>query len=275
MVDVVFPDEEDRGLGYVFEIEDLPALRATSRDLPFLADDVEGNPVFDPRKIIPVVNQGSMGSCVGNSGVLCLLLANYFCGGEMKMFSRMFAYLMAQKKSGYFGRDQGAAVVGMAYAAEEVGICLETTMPYPSHYSTAIPRNAYTEGAPHILAGHTVMHSYDTSFTFLKARLGGIQIGIQLVQSVDQNRTGIIEELSGRSRGGHAMCWLGISPRLDRSGRNYLWGPNSWGLGWGNKGWAEWSPAVVDSICKRQTAIGFSNMVEYKPEQPDLGMLFV
>lgn len=274
MADIDFPSIDQRGTGYVVELEDLPALEASSRDLPFLADDVVGDPVFDPRPFIPVVNQGSMGACVGNSGVLCLLLANFFCGGDMRMFSRMFAYLLAQKFSGYLGRDQGAAVVGMAYAAEKVGICLETTMPYPSRYSIKIPEAAYAEGKPHILKGHTALKSYDMAFTFLKARLGGIQIGIQLVQSVDLNRNGIIEELRGSSRGGHAMCWLGISPRKDKHGRNYLWGPNTWGKGWGNQGWAEWSPSVVDSICSRQTAIGFSNMEEYKPEQPNLHMLF-
>jgi hypothetical protein len=192
----------------------------------------------------------------------------------MDMFSMMFAYLEAQRFSGFLGRDQGAAVVGLSHAAEKVGIPLEKTFPYPGRYSTKIPQAAYDEGKDHLLSGHTVMNSYDEAFTFLKARLGGIQIGISLVTSVDQCRDGLIEVLSGGSRGGHAMCWLGISPRKDSKGRNYLWGPNTWGPGWANKGWAEWSPAVVDSVCKRQTAIGLSAMEEYKPEQPDLHMLF-
>jgi hypothetical protein len=272
---ISFPsDDTQRSLGYVSEIEELDVLKSTSIEIPFTANDIEGPAEFDPRKIIPIVSQGNMGACVGNSGFYCLRLCGYFCGGDLVMLSRMFAYLEAQRASGFFGSDQGAAIIGMAKAAEKVGICLESTFPYPSSYTTRIPKAAYEEAKNYKLFGHTVVHSYAEVFTFLKGRLGGVQFGFPLVRSVDQNRSGLIEELSGPSRGGHAMCWLGISERKDSKGRNYLWGPQTWGLGWGNKGWAEWSPSVVDRIAGGNPSVGFTKMAVYRPQQPTLKDLF-
>jgi len=272
MTDHPFPDEEQRGTGYVIEAEEPDTLLADSTDLPFMSADVPERDLIDPRKIIPVVNQGQMGSCVGNSGCSVLEWCNWLDGGEFHQFSRMFAYLEAQRYSGFFGRDQGAAIVGMAKAGEGVGIPLETTFPYPSRYMTSIPQGALAEAAQHKLSKHTVLRSYDDARTFLLAFQGAIQIGVSLVQSIDNNRTGLIETLSGSSRGGHAMCWIELSERKDKLGRNYFWGPNSWGKGWGKDGWAEWAPSVVDSICRNQTAIGFSTLQVYDPRVIDWSM---
>ena len=272
MTDHPFPDIEQRPTGYVIEAEEPDELARTATDLPFMAAEVPDRQLIDPRKILPVVNQGQMGSCVGNSGCTVLEWCNWLDGGQFNQFSRMFAYLEAQKYSGFFGKDQGAAIIGMAKAGEGVGICLETTFPYPSRYSKNIPDGALPEAAQHKLMKHTVLRSYDDARTFLLGFQGAIQIGVSLVQSIDNCRSDSIETLSGSSRGGHAMCWIELADKKDSQGRNYFWGPNSWGKGWGQGGWAMWAPSVVDSICRNQTAIGFSTLTVYDPRVIDWSM---
>lgn len=271
MTDHPFPDIEQRRTGYNFDAEDLAELASGALELPFMAADVPDRELIDPRDIIPIVNQGSIGSCVGNSGCYCLEWNNWLAGGEFKQFSRNFAYITAQKYSSpaWVGHDVGAAVIGMERAREEVGTCLEITQPYPRVYDPHLSQAAYAEAALHKGGGRTIPRSYNDAYTHLKALNGAIQIGTDLVQSIDLNRTGVIETFSGSSRGKHAMCWIELSPRLDSQGRNYFWGPNSWGLGWGKNGWAEWAPVVVDRILRTQTAVGYLMFQVFDPDQID------
>jgi hypothetical protein len=275
MTDHPFPDEEQRGTGYRIEDEDVDTLMKTSMQIPFCAADLPPRDLIDPRPILPVVNQNQTSGCTGNQGAGYILpWCNWLDGGEMQAFSRMFCYREAQQCSNpaWVGHDCGAAIVGVALGAEKFGIPLEIHMPWTGHYYTKVPDGVYEEAAKHKLASHTVLRSYADAYAFLLGQLGAIEIGVSLVQSIDKNNTGVIEELSGSSRGGHAMGWVEISPRKDRQGRNYFWGANSWGPGWGKGGWAEWSPSVIDSICRNQTAIGFSTLQVYDPRVIDWSM---
>ena len=74
---------------------------------------------------------------------------------------------------------------------------------------------------------------------------------------------------SGAGGGGHAIALLGLSERLDNSGRPYVWMMNSWGANWGNAGWAEWAPAAIEQMLRHQytACFGLSDMPNVKPRE--------
>src|SRR5690606_25614941 len=93
------------------------------------------------------------------------------------------------------------------------------------------------------IKSHSVLKTYEQVFDYLAAGVGAVEIGI----SWGVANTPVVESYKA-SGGGHAVAFLGYSKRKDKDGRNYLWLLNSWGESWGNKGWAEVSPAVVDAM---------------------------
>jgi hypothetical protein len=110
------------------------------------------------------------------------------------------------------------------------------------------------------------MTSYDGVRTFLGSGQGGISIGISWSGEVDRP---IVNSFSGTGGGGHAIALLALSERLDTAGKPYVWMLNSWGAGWGNKGWAEWSANAVEQMLRhRYTAcFGLSDMPNVKPRE--------
>ncbi len=262
-------DQLESALGYRIDQENHASLAATSQ--AFSTDAMRAFEVpaeIDHRAWLNVEDQGPMGSCVGNSRSSCEEICNYIgTGGAVIQLSRMFAYLTSQKECGLIGQDQGATIDGAAKASAEFGACLEATFPYPNpvRYSTGIPDAALTEGRLHVAKSHSVFTAYQQIFDFLASGVGAVQIGIDWVQSLIQS-TGVVDSLSGQSAGGHALCLAGYSQRRDARGRQYIWLVNSHGKRWGNQGWAEISPAVVDHWGQTgQVMIGVSDLESYGP----------
>jgi hypothetical protein len=110
------------------------------------------------------------------------------------------------------------------------------------------------------------MESYDGVRTFLGSGQGGISIGISWSGEVDRP---IVNSFSGAGGGGHAIALLGLSERLDSSGRPFVFMLNSWGANWGNGGWAEWAPNAVEQMLRHRFAacFGLSDMPNVKPRE--------
>lgn len=193
-------------------------------------------------------NQGQMGSCAGHAASDCAETCNFIGTGNVIQVSRMFCYLMGQKESGFFGRDQGAAISGCVGSLNRNGAPLEDQFPYPSRYTTSIPEEAIAQAKQHLIKSVSNLHNYDQIFAFLAMGVGAVEIGIDWTAGLASNRSGVIElsNCGGGSYGGHALCLNGYSRRVDAKGRKYLWMHNSHGESWGNKGWAEVSPDVID-----------------------------
>lgn len=255
-------------LGYRKADEDLSALEATEKPMAAMAFAAPES--VDHSGWLKVEHQGSLSSCTGNAESSVFEVCNYIkTAGGIVQVSRWFAYIQAQKASGFFGSDQGASIDGSRRAAENVGNCLEPTLPYPKQYVTTIPAAAITEAADHQLLSHVVLRSYSEDFNFIASGQGAIIIGVDWTTGM-RACTGIMElsTLKGGMLGGHAMAIVGYTKRKAADGRNYLHLVNSHGTTWGNKGWAEVAPAVIDLWHqRREVMIGFSDLESWGVRQ--------
>lgn len=202
--------------------------------------------VVDPRPFITIENQGNMGSCSGHAMSTCCEVLNYFETRTSVQLSRMFAYLKGQTVDNLLGRDNGATISGVVEAAKRFGICQESTFPYPGRYTTDIPDSAESEASNHKILKHAKFRSYDECYKWLASGTGAMEIGIAWRQSLADNKTGIIEQSSGQTYGGHALAIVGVSDKQDTDGRYYLILVNSHGEQWGSKGTALVAPRLFD-----------------------------
>lgn len=232
--------------------------------------------IIDHRKWLATENQGGVGSCAGHAGADCAQVCNWIAThGEAVRMSRMWCYLMGQKQSGLFGRDVGATISGVVSAMNQFGVPREATFPYPGAYRTQIPAAAFTEAKEHRILSASPMRSYDECFAFLASGIGAIQIGIDWTSSLAGCRDGVIERVSGGSYGGHSVSLVGYSARRDSQDRQYLWLHNSHGTGWGNEGWGEVAPRVIDAWIEKSGVgefMGLSDMEAYERRWIDVSL---
>lgn len=259
------------GFGYLIDEEDLPLLAETSTQLPLRQLAVNAPVEIDPRGWHRIEDQGQMGSCQGHALSSVAELAYYIGqhdrnrrGDTPKQFSPLFAYYASQKHDGILGSDVGSTLAGGLKSAMNDGSCPLEIMPYPNPvvYTGRFTPRAYDSAKPFLIGRHTVCRSYDDVFNFLASGQGGVEIGIRWPDEW-MNCSGVLERYNaGYGGGGHAVCFLGYSRRVDSSGRKYLWMANSWGRQWGNQGYAEVAPAAVDQMSQHaDTAmIGLSDM---------------
>ncbi len=249
--------------GWRMDLEDRNELHRTAVKFSFRAP-VNAPEVINHRGWLSVERQ-SISSCAGHAGSTVAEVCNKIQTGKGRQFSRMWCYLMGQKRCGLFGRDQGCTIGGVIDALKQDGVPQEATFPYPGRYITKIPQAAIEEAMPHKMRSHQVMRSYDDVYAFLAAGIGAIEIGINWTSSLANNTSGVIESVSGSSLGGHALAFVGYTDRKSRDGRKYIDMVNSHGTGWGNKGFAEVSPEQVDRWCRSSNYefIGVSDLEAY------------
>lgn len=244
---------------------------------PFVDGRFAAPPEIDPRPWHRIEDQGAMGSCQGHALSSVCEMAYHIATGDVIQFSRMFAYLTSQEVDGIRGRDVGSTLAGGRKAAMEYGCCPEDQFPYPNpvRYSANIPTHAYGAAKLYRIQSSSVIRSYQDAFGFLASGQGGVEIGIAWPEDLRPNPDGCIEAYRPTGRdGGHAVCFLGYSRRIDGQGRNYLWLANSWGVGhWSADGWAEVSPSVVDQMAAYQgnVMVGLSDLSTPTPRRIDWG----
>ena len=223
----------------------------------------------DPRKVMKIENQGSVGSCQGHALSSCVELCYYIASGDLtRQLSRAMGYYETQRIDGITS-DRGSTISGGIKLATTKGICREELWKYSGRYDARRPLNwaeIEADAAQHKVGQSYRMESYDGVRTFLGSGQGGISIGISWSGEVDRP---IVNSFSGAGGGGHAIALLGLSERLDSSGRPFVFMLNSWGANWGNGGWAEWAPNAVEQMLRhRYTAcFGLSDMPNVKPRE--------
>lgn len=240
-----------RKLGWSYWSENRRGLRETGS--VFRLTKTVGKPVtFDsPPAWVQIEDQNPLSSCRGHSGSSNGELCNWIkTKGSVLQFSRMYAYLTAQRKDGIRG-DNGATIFGGIEAYKETGFCLEETMPYTGQYDPEIPTEAIEEGKQHRLLSHVDLKrgGYALAFDFLASGAGGIDMGIMIDEAYFYCN-GVLDRLGGKRIGGHAFAGLFLSSRTDSRGRHYIWSPGSWGLEFGKDGWIEIAPTVFDQWCR-------------------------
>lgn len=257
--------------GYRLDLEKRSLLRSLPR-LPRLnfAAPAEINPQDWHR----IEFQENMGACAGHGRSSVSEMAFHIAsGGQVTQFSRMFAYLTSQKEDGILGDDNGATIHGACQAAMKYGECPEDIFPYPNpvRYSPVIPDAAWKAAEPFKIRKHYECRGYQQVFDFLASGQGGVLIGINWRESMDNPRNGVVERYTGPGGGGHCVCYLGYSRRVDSFGRKYLWLANSWSESYGNRGYVEVSPKAVDEMSadRDSVMIGMSDLSIPTPRKVD------
>jgi hypothetical protein len=264
----------DPRVGYwLYEQEDQEYLDSLPSEAPVLAMRGTYNEIaFDPRKVMKVENQGSVGSCQGHSISSVAELCYYIATGDLtRQLSRAYGYYETQRIDGISG-DRGSTIEGGVKLATQYGICREELWPYSGRYEPTRPRpieELRADAAQYKIGKTYSLKSYDAIRTFLGSGQGAVHLGITWNSSVD---SGSVNSYSGAGGGGHAIGLYALSTKKDSSGRPWLWMMNSWGANWGNGGWSEWSPAAIDQMLRhRYTAcFGLSDMPNVKPRELDL-----
>ena len=259
--------------GWRIDLEDFEALNKLEGEKRVLAMRGTYTAVtLDPREVIVIPNQMSVGSCQGHALTTVMeWVYDIATGTADTQLSRAAAYYLSQSDDGIVG-DNGSCVGTGVNRAIKFGIGEEKYWTYSGKYDPRKPAtyDQYVESAlKYRIGSQHKMTSYDGVATFLGAGLGGIEIGIGWNSSCDR---ALIESYSTRGGGGHALAFIALSERKDSSGKSWVWMANSWGTGWGNKGWAEVSPAAVQQmLSSRNTVmIGLSDMPNIKPRSFDI-----
>ena len=258
--------------GYPIELEDQEYIRSLSRETNVLAMRGTYNEVrLDVRSLAIVENQGGQGACAGHSLSSVMEWIYVVLHGEAKWFqlSRAMGYYEAQKLSNIRG-DRGSTISAGVKLAIDTGLCREELWRYPRSYSPARPSDysaVLADAKNYTVGSSTQITSYDGYRTFLGAGLGGIHQGIGWNSTV--NRKLVDSYSSGGRDGGHSICALCLSTRVDSNGDPYAWILNSWANTWGQNGWAEWSPTAIKQMLRYQntTFVGLSDMPNMQPRE--------
>ena len=257
------------GLGYIGETAEGRAwIRAHSLafDGRFLAAAGDARPVSF-RGILPVEQQGQMGSCSGHMMACAQQTLNYQETRAVVRPSRMLAYLLGQKFSGTFGEDHGGTIEGAVKGAMAYGNCLERDFPYPDHYVTEVPNEAISRAAGHKIGSHVSLSTFDGLLAWLRLQMGVGCVGIKWWESFAENRDGVLRASDygrGRMLGGHAVPLLSETEQLDEQGRPFIDLRNSHGTEWGDGGWVKVEPALIE-IWLRD---GFTELIGVTKQDP-------
>ena len=256
--------------GWRIDLEDFDYLHSLSGEDEVMALCGSYNEVsFDPRKVLRIENQGPVGACQGHSiSSGCEWIYILATGDTKLQLSRAYGYYESQRIDRLLGADRGSTIQAGVNLAMEKGICPEELWPYQHRYAPTPPRpleELYAAAAKYRIAKSVRLTSYEAIRTFLGSGQGMVHLGIPWGPSVNK---AVVSSYSPGS-GGHAIGLYSLSERKDSQGRPWAWMMNSWGINWGNEGWAEWSPTAIEQMLRQRWAvfIGISDMPQVKPRE--------
>lgn len=189
-------------------------------------------------KMSPVVDQGELGSCTANA--MASGLREYLelkAGKPLTRLSRLYLYWHERQVEGTIDEDAGAEIRDGMRILQKIGVCREDLCPYDiSKFTEAPSAEAEQEAKDFKIAGYHRVTS-----------LGGIKyaithglpivIGIQVYASFESEevaQTGMVPmpQQGEECLGGHAVLIVGYDDE-----KQLLEVRNSWGEGWGDKGY--------------------------------------
>ena len=214
------PDHRDRAYGAVHPV---PA------ELPRAVD-------LRPR-CSPVEDQGALGSCTGNALVGGLEFLERKDGVQFVNLSRLFVYYNERVLEHTAKEDAGAMLRDGIKTLARQGVCTEKKWPYVIAKFAAKPSAAcYQEALGHQITSYARLESRDEMRACLAAGFPFV-FGFTVYESFESAqvaRTGVVP-MPGRIErtvGGHAVLAVGY----DDARKTFLV-RNSWGTGWGMKGY--------------------------------------
>lgn len=214
-------------------------------DVADFRDHVYSAPVpqFPPKVDIigqanPIDDQGQLGSCTGNSSsAMCEIILK-----TTQPLSRLMAYYNGRALEGTIKTDSGAQIRDVIKGISNYGIGSENLWPYDiKQFTKKPPTVAFKDGLTRVKA---LVGSYQRvpDLNTLKAALvvgHVVTFGFSVpdyFEGADVAKTGWVRfpTQADKMIGGHAVVAVGYD---DTASVPFVWVRNSWGAGWGLKGY--------------------------------------
>lgn len=194
----------------------------------------------------PIENQSSLSSCVGNAVVGGQEMLEIIRGDQYVDLSRLFPYFNARAAMNETDRDDGSFVRDAMNSLASIGSCPEALWPYDIDKVLIRPAwKCYREAYAHRISG------FYKIFSVGEERIDEIKSALRVkcpvvfgtpVFTAFRYSQGPVAMPSGASIGGHALCIVGF----DDTQKVFIV-RNSWGTGWGDKGYCYMPYAYLDA----------------------------
>lgn len=183
-------------------------------------------------KDCPIFDQGQLGSCTANglAGLLGFL-------NPGSVYSRLFIYLNEREMEGTVDQDAGAEIHDGIKTLITQGCCLESLWPYDvSKFTTPPPQFCYEQAKSNVITDYFNLETLEDVLNCLASGYPTV-FGIQVHQSFESEEVASTGKVPTPGQfddivGGHCMKAVGYSDI-----RKVLIIANSWGTGWGEKGY--------------------------------------
>ena len=196
----------------------------------------------------PVEDQGALGSCTANALVGALeYLERKDNAQPFVDMSRLFIYYNERVIEHSVKEDAGAMLRDGIKTLNKQGACSEKTWPYAiSKFAAAPPKAAYTEAARNKISQYVRLSTLDDMRSCLAQGFPFV-FGFTVYESFETAavaKTGTVPmpKASEKVLGGHAVLAVGYN---DKKKRFIV--RNSWGTGWGAKGYFTMPYAYLDN----------------------------
>ena len=193
----------------------------------------------------PVYDQGQLGSCTANSiGAILELNERKQKEKNAATPSRLFIYYNERVMEGTVSEDAGAEIRDGIKSVAQLGAPPETSWPYDvTKFSKKPTAKVYSEAKKHLALRYARVVQDALALQTVLAGGEAISFGFTVYSSfeTDVGANGIVPmpQPDEKVLGGHAVVAVGYK---QIKGQLYFECRNSWGTGWGDKGYF-WMPA--------------------------------
>lgn len=197
-------------------------------------------PSFDLRpKMPPVYDQGDLGSCTANASGAAVQYLHEKEGKPYPVPSRLFIYYNTRALEGTTRYDAGGQIRDAIKALNTQGAPPETDWAYIiQKFAQKPPQKAYSDGASHKILTYQRVVQLAEQIESAISQGYPVVIGFTVYTSFESQQvaqTGIVPMPNFKTEkvlGGHAVLIVGYD-----SAKQMFTVRNSWGAGWGDKGY--------------------------------------
>lgn len=189
---------------------------------------------------IGIYDQGSLGSCTANSGLVCFNYEQKQRSSRSRFKpSRLFLYYNTRAIQGWEAEDSGAYIRDVFKTLNKEGVCSEVKHPYLIENFANKPSNsAYKNGKSHTIVKYAAVNQDLNSLKKTLLSGAAISFGFLVKESFfnsDWQTTNYIVPIPTQSEamyGGHAVTIVGYDDV-----KQCFKIQNSWGVNWGDNGY--------------------------------------